>query len=132
MAIVLRQIHVQAVENILDDKTINSEQVCGSIIESSLTTAASRKGLWLVDSIIMAIVLRQIHVQAVENILDDKTINSEQVCGSIIESSLTTAASRKGLWLVDSIIMAIVLCQIHMQAVENIILDDQTTNSEQV
>ena len=36
------------------------------------------------DSIIMAIVLCQIHVQAVENILDDQTINSEQVCGSIV------------------------------------------------
>ena len=35
------------------------------------------------DSIIMAIVLCQIHVQAVEYILDDQT-NSEQVCGSII------------------------------------------------
>ena len=31
----------------------------------------------------------------------------------------------------DSIIMAIVLCQIHMQAVEYI-LDDQPLNSEQV
>ena len=40
--------------------------------------------LWLVDSIILAIVLCQIHVQAVENILDDQTINSEQVCGSIV------------------------------------------------
>ena len=36
------------------------------------------------DSIIMAIVLCQIHVQAVEYILDDQTINSEQVCGSIV------------------------------------------------
>ena len=36
------------------------------------------------DSIIMAIVLYQIHVQAVEYILDDQTINSEQVCGSIV------------------------------------------------
>ena len=36
------------------------------------------------DSIIMAIVLCQIHVQAVEYILDEQTINSEQVCGSII------------------------------------------------
>ena len=35
------------------------------------------------DSIIMAIVLCQIHVQSVEYILDDHTINSEQVCGSI-------------------------------------------------
>ena len=50
------------------------------------------------DSIIMAIVLCQIHVQAVEYILDDQTINSEQACGSIYRlSSLTTAASRKGL-----------------------------------
>ena len=31
----------------------------------------------------------------------------------------------------DNIIMAIVLCQIHMQVVEYI-LDDQTINSEQV
>ena len=31
------------------------------------------------DSIIMATVLCQIHVQAVEYILDDQTINSEQV-----------------------------------------------------
>ena len=36
------------------------------------------------DSIIMAIVLRQIYVQAVEYILDDQKINSEQVCGSIV------------------------------------------------
>ena len=35
------------------------------------------------DSIIMAIVLCQLHVQAVEYILDDQAINSEQVCGSI-------------------------------------------------
>ena len=32
----------------------------------------------------MAIVLCQIHVQAVDYILDDRTINSEQVCGSIV------------------------------------------------
>ena len=31
------------------------------------------------DSIIMAILLCQIHVLAVEYILDDRTINSEQV-----------------------------------------------------
>ena len=36
------------------------------------------------DSIIMAIVLCQIYVQAVEYVLDDQTINSEQVLGSII------------------------------------------------
>ena len=36
------------------------------------------------DSIIMAVVLCQIHMQEVENILDDQTINSEQVCGSIV------------------------------------------------
>ena len=36
------------------------------------------------DSIIMAIVLCQIDVQIVEYILDDKTINSEQVCGTIV------------------------------------------------
>ena len=36
------------------------------------------------DCIIMAIVLSQIHVQAVEYILDDQTMNSEQVCGSIV------------------------------------------------
>ena len=36
------------------------------------------------DSIIMAIVLCQINVQAVEYILDDQTINSEQVCGSFV------------------------------------------------
>ena len=35
------------------------------------------------DSIIMAIVLCQIHVQAVEYVLNDQAINSEQVCGSI-------------------------------------------------
>ena len=51
---------------------------------SSLTTAISRRRLWLVDSIIMAIVLCQIHMQAVEYILDDQAINSEQVCGSIV------------------------------------------------
>ena len=79
MAIVLCQIHMQEVEYILDDQTINSEQVCGSIINLHyVTTAASRRRLWLVDSIIMAIVLCQIHVQAVEY------INSEQVCGSIV------------------------------------------------
>ena len=80
MVIVLCQIYVREVEYILDDQTINSEQVCGSI---RLTTAASRRRLWLVDSIIMGIVLCQIHVQAVEYILDDQAINSEQVCGSI-------------------------------------------------
>ena len=36
------------------------------------------------DSITMGIVLCQIHVQAVEYILDDQTINSEQVCGRIV------------------------------------------------
>ena len=36
------------------------------------------------DNIIMAIVLCQIHVQAVKYILDDQTINSEQVRGSFI------------------------------------------------
>ena len=55
----------------------------GSII-SPLTAAASRKGLWLVNSIILAIVLRQIHMQAVECIFDDQAINSEQVWGSIV------------------------------------------------
>ena len=39
------------------------------------------------DNITMqAIVLCQIHVQAVEYILDDQTINSEQVCGSILHN----------------------------------------------
>ena len=36
------------------------------------------------DSIIMAILLCQIYVLSVEYILDDQTINSEQVCGSIV------------------------------------------------
>ena len=36
------------------------------------------------DSIMLAIVLCQIDVQAVEYILDDQTINSEQVCGSFV------------------------------------------------
>ena len=36
------------------------------------------------DNIIMAIVLSQIHMHAVVYILDDQTINSEQVCGSIV------------------------------------------------
>ena len=36
------------------------------------------------DSIIMATVFCQIYVQAVEYILDDQTISSEQVCGSIV------------------------------------------------
>ena len=36
------------------------------------------------DSIIMAIVLCQIYLKAVENIYDDQTINSELVCGSIV------------------------------------------------
>ena len=36
------------------------------------------------DSIIMAIVLYQIHMQGVEYILDDQTINSELFGGSII------------------------------------------------
>ena len=36
------------------------------------------------DNIILAILIRQIYVQSVEYILDDQTINSEQVCGSIV------------------------------------------------
>ena len=36
------------------------------------------------DNIIMAIVLSQIHMHAVEYILDDQTLNPEQVCGSIV------------------------------------------------
>ena len=36
------------------------------------------------DNIIMAILICQIYVQSVEYILDDQTINSEQVFGSII------------------------------------------------
>ena len=36
------------------------------------------------DSIIMAIVLCQIHVQTVKYILDDQPINSEQISGSFI------------------------------------------------
>ena len=36
------------------------------------------------DSIIMVMVLCQIYVREVEYILDDQTINSEQVCGSIV------------------------------------------------
>ena len=36
------------------------------------------------NSIIMAIVLCQINVQAVEYILDDQIMNSEQVCGSFV------------------------------------------------
>ena len=36
------------------------------------------------DSIIMAIVLCQIHMRAVENILDDQTIKSEQVSDSFV------------------------------------------------
>ena len=32
----------------------------------------------------------------------------------------------------DSIIAAVVLCQIHMQAVDEYILDDQPINSEQI
>ena len=36
------------------------------------------------DSTFVAIELCQINVQAVEYILDDQTINSEQVCGSIV------------------------------------------------
>ena len=39
-------------------------------------------------SIILAIVLRQIHMQAVEYILDDQAIKSEQVCGSIVHLHL--------------------------------------------
>ena len=35
------------------------------------------------DNIIMGILLCQIYVQSVEYVLDDQTINSEQVCGSI-------------------------------------------------
>ena len=37
-----------------------------------------------VVSVTMAIVICQIHVQAVEYVLDDQTINSEQVCDSIV------------------------------------------------
>ena len=36
------------------------------------------------DNIIMVILFCQIYVQSVEYILDDQTINSEQVCGSIV------------------------------------------------
>ena len=36
------------------------------------------------DSIIMGTVLCQIHMQAVEYILDDQAINSEQVCDTIV------------------------------------------------
>ena len=36
------------------------------------------------DSIIMANVLCQVYVQAVEYILDDQTISCEQVCGNIV------------------------------------------------
>ena len=36
------------------------------------------------DSIMLAIVLCQIDVQAAEYILDDQTINSEKVCGSFV------------------------------------------------
>ena len=50
-----------------------------SFIISSLTTAASRRRLLLVDNINMAIVLSQTHIQAVEYILDDQTLYSEQV-----------------------------------------------------
>ena len=87
-AIILCQIHVQAVENILDDQTINSEQVHVHVVVSLIFTNYCNFKIGavviLVDSIILAIVLCQIYVQAVEYILDDQTINSEQVCGSII------------------------------------------------
>ena len=43
---------------------------------------------------------------------------------------LTATASRNRLWLVNSVILAIGLCQIHMQAVEYI-LGDQPLNFEQ-
>ena len=36
------------------------------------------------NNIIMAILLCQIYVQSVEYILDDQTINSDQVCGRIV------------------------------------------------
>ena len=36
------------------------------------------------DNIIMTILICKICVQSVEYILDDQTINSEQVCGSIV------------------------------------------------
>ena len=36
------------------------------------------------DNIIMAVILRQIHVQAVEYILDDQPINSEQISDSFV------------------------------------------------
>ena len=36
------------------------------------------------DSIIVAVVLCQIHVQAVEYILDDQPINSEQISDSFV------------------------------------------------
>ena len=36
------------------------------------------------DNIILAILIYQIYVQSVEYILDDLTIYSEQVCGSIV------------------------------------------------
>ena len=46
------------------------------------------------DSTIMAIVLSQIYVQAVEYILNDQTINSEQVCGRVSGGSSTAIYSR--------------------------------------
>ena len=75
------------------------------------------------NSIILAIVLHQIHMHVVEYILDDQTINSSK-CG-VVSLVFTNCRSFKGLWLVNGIIMAIVLRQIHVQAVEYI-LDAQT------
>ena len=55
------------------------------------------------DSIIVAVVLCQLHIQAVdEYILDNQPINSEQISDSCCLSSLTATSSRKGLCLVDS------------------------------
>ena len=83
------------------------------------------------DNIIMAIVLSQTHIQAVEYILDDQTIIlSKCVVVSVIFTN-HRSFKKEAVVIVDSIIMAILLCQIYVQAVEYI-LDDQTINSEQV
>ena len=60
-------------------------------------------------------------------------MNREILSKSDVVSLIFTirCSFKKGLWLVDSIILAIGLCQIHMQAVDYI-LDDQMINSEHV
>ena len=76
---------MQAVEYTLDDQSIILSNC--QIVLLIFTNCHSFKK-WAVISrqhfLLLAIVLCQIHVQAVEYVLDDQMINSEQVWGSIV------------------------------------------------